>query len=147
MLGGGRGEDLHFALLGVGGAEGYGAVAVLGEGLASDDVPDYGNRHVGRGAIFCLNTAAGTHWPAIRADWGDEEEVGAVERPFVPRYELVGEEDCFGDTGRWEGWRFPAAFAPLDTQLIVKEAGKSCEYGEITSYRQKTARRTAPARC
>ena len=66
------------------------------------------------GPLFCLNTAAGTHWPAIRADWDDEEEVGAVERPFVPRYELVGEEDCFGDTGRWEGWRFPPAFAPLD---------------------------------
>lgn len=93
-----RREDLHLALLGICGAERHGAVAVLGEGLAGDYVPEYGIENVRRGALFLRDPVTGTQWPAIGADGGGEEEVGAVERPVVPRGEFVGEEDRFGNT-------------------------------------------------
>lgn len=85
-------QNLQSELLRVGGADG--AVAVLGEGLADDDVSDHGIESVGWGAVLLLDTAAGTRWPAIRADCGGEEEVGTDERLFMPRSEFGGEEDC-----------------------------------------------------
>lgn len=88
-------EDLHLALLGVSGAERHGAVAVLGEGLAGDDIPEIESEHVGRLALCLWGPVAGVLRPAVRPDCGGEEEVGTVEGPVVLQGEFVGKEDCF----------------------------------------------------